>query len=246
MTHLSSPVNCWISCRFPLIILWFVSVIAQKQYHRSLRISVFYRSNLQLLDRAAAQLYYDCANNYPYVKLCEAFGLPDYASTWFKLTIMHIWMVLMRLHVSLEVHSYIRLQRSLLAVMWMDVDKRLEVIGKEIKQSLTSYGDMKHMHGLHLQTLLEYDEGYLSDDTVLAGAIWRCLYLQRSYDPIYVNRVILYIRSTMAYLDSLDLNDILVDGIKEWKTMKPTVTDVKKFDDCDRKRREYEEKKIIS
>ncbi|VDM41952.1 unnamed protein product [Toxocara canis] len=169
-----------------------------------------------LLDRASAQLYYDCANGYPYIKLCEAFGLPDYFSSWFKLTLMHIWMVLMRVHISLEAQAYLRLQRGLLSTMWMDVDKRLE---DEIKQSLLSYSDMKRMHGLHLQTLLEYDEGFLSDDTVLAGAVWRCLYLQRTCDPIHVGRV--------AYLDALDLNDILVDGIKEWKTMKPTVVEVK-------------------
>uniref|UniRef100_F1LAF2 Ubiquinol-cytochrome c reductase complex chaperone CBP3 n=1 Tax=Ascaris suum TaxID=6253 RepID=F1LAF2_ASCSU len=180
-----------------------------------------------LLDRASAQLYYDCANNYPYIKLCEAFGLPDYVSTWFKLTLMHVWMVLMRLHVSLEAEAYLRLRSGLLAAMWFDVDKRLEIIGEEIKQTLTSYSDMKHMHGLHLQTLLEYDEGFLSEDTVLAGAIWRCLYLQRTCDPIHVNRVILYMRSTVAYLDTLDLNDILLDGIKEWKTVKPMIGEMR-------------------
>uniref|UniRef100_A0A915B922 Ubiquinol-cytochrome c chaperone domain-containing protein n=2 Tax=Parascaris univalens TaxID=6257 RepID=A0A915B922_PARUN len=180
-----------------------------------------------LLDRASAQLYYDCANNYPYIKLCEAFGLPDYVSTWFKLTLMHIWMVLMRLHVSLEAEAYLRLRNGLLATMWLDVDKRLEIIGEEIRQTLTTYSDVKHMHGLHLQTLLEYDEGFLSEDTVLAGAVWRCLYLQRTCDPIHVSRVILYMRSTVAYLDTLDLNDILVDGIKEWKTVKPMIGKVR-------------------
>ncbi|VDK43534.1 unnamed protein product [Cylicostephanus goldi] len=55
-----------------------------------------------LLDSASAQLYYNCANNYDYEKLCEGiyivfgttsktFGLPDYMSTWYKLTLMHCW-----------------------------------------------------------------------------------------------------------------------------------------------------------
>ncbi|KAK6031138.1 hypothetical protein OSTOST_02713 [Ostertagia ostertagi] len=74
-----------------------------------------------LLDTASAQLYYNCANNYDYEKLCEAFGLPDYMSSWYKLTLMHCWMVLLRMHSSLDAQAYLRLQRSMLATcgsMW--------------------------------------------------------------------------------------------------------------------------------
>ncbi|MFH4979976.1 hypothetical protein AB6A40_006685 [Gnathostoma spinigerum] len=174
-----------------------------------------------VLDHSSAQLYYNCANHYAYLKLCEAFGLPDYPSTWFKLTLMHVWMVLMRLHLALEAHSYLRLQRSLLSAMWLDVDKRLEILGNETSQRLTSAKDMKLMHALHVQTLLEYDEGFLRSDVALAGAVWRCLFIERTCDPIHVNRVVHYMRATVAYLDTLDSETILIQGIKEWKTLKP-------------------------
>ena len=71
----------------------------------------------------------------------SAFGLPDYMSSWYKLTLMHIWypeiqsfsthfrMVLMRLHISLDADAYLRLKRGLLSTMWMDVDKRLQIVG---------------------------------------------------------------------------------------------------------------------
>lgn len=174
-----------------------------------------------LLDSAAAQLYYNCANNYDYDKLCDAFGLPDYMSSWYKLTLMHCWMILMRMHSSLDAQAYLRLQRSMLSTLWFDIDARLKIVGEELKQSLSSQTDLKHMHGLHLQTFLEYDEGFLSNDPMFAAAIWRCLYVGRRCDPIHVLRVIAYIRSTIAWLDTLDMNDIMVDGIKEWKQLKP-------------------------
>uniref|UniRef100_A0A1I7W6Y8 Ubiq_cyt_C_chap domain-containing protein n=1 Tax=Heterorhabditis bacteriophora TaxID=37862 RepID=A0A1I7W6Y8_HETBA len=153
-----------------------------------------------LLDSSSAQLYYNCANNFDYEALCEAFGLPDFMSSWYKLTLMHVWMVLMRMHVSLTADTYLRLQRGLLSSMWLDVDNRLkivEVFQQELNQVVTSQSDMKHMHGLHLQTFLEYDEGFLSDDRILAAAIWRCLYVSRPCDPLHVLRVIIYIRSTL-------------------------------------------------
>ncbi|CAJ0597993.1 unnamed protein product [Cylicocyclus nassatus] len=174
-----------------------------------------------LLDSASAQLYYNCANNYDYEKLCEAFSLPDYMSTWYKLTLMHCWMVLTRMHTSLDAYAYLRLQRSMLATLWLDVDNRLKIVSEEVKLTLTNRSDLKKMHGLHLQTFLEYDEGFLADDRMFAAAIWRCLYMSRSFDPIHVLKVIAYMRSTMAWLDTLDLNEILVDGIKEWKQVKP-------------------------
>ncbi|GMT04614.1 hypothetical protein PENTCL1PPCAC_26788 [Pristionchus entomophagus] len=174
-----------------------------------------------LLDAASSQLYYNCADNYDYDRLCETFGLPDYFSTWYKLTLMHTWMLLLRLHTSLDADAYLRLQRGVLSSLWLDVDKRLEIIGDEHNKVLNSAKDMKRMHGLHLQTIFEYDEGFLADDTRLAGALWRNLYMEREVDPARVVNAIKYIRSTMAWLDTLDLMDVLTDGVKEWKQLSP-------------------------
>uniref|UniRef100_A0A914PG42 Ubiquinol-cytochrome c chaperone domain-containing protein n=1 Tax=Panagrolaimus davidi TaxID=227884 RepID=A0A914PG42_9BILA len=79
--------------------------------------------------KAAGQLYYDCANNYPYLVLCKNFGLEDYMSTWFKLTLIHVWMLLLRIHVSLDAEAYNRIRDGILSTLWLDVDKRLELLG---------------------------------------------------------------------------------------------------------------------
>lgn len=42
-------------------------------------------------------------------------------------------------------------------------------------------------------------QGFLSDDTVLAGALWRNLYMQRSVDPIHLNRAVYYVRGTVCF-----------------------------------------------
>ncbi|PAV72791.1 hypothetical protein WR25_15297 [Diploscapter pachys] len=176
-----------------------------------------------LLDGAAAQLYYNCANDFDYEGLRELFGLPDYLSTWYKLTLLHVWMVLFRMHAHMDVGAYERFQRSILTSMWYDVDERLKVVSKELKTSLTAPSDMKKMHNLHLQTFFEYDEGFLSSDAMLAAAVWRCFYMKREFDPIRVFKVVTYIRSTIAWLDTQDVDDILTNGIKEWKHLKSSV-----------------------
>lgn len=35
----------------------------------------------------------------------------------------------MRIHISLDADAYLRLKRGMLSSMWMDVDKRLEIVG---------------------------------------------------------------------------------------------------------------------
>ncbi|CAB3402505.1 unnamed protein product [Caenorhabditis bovis] len=184
---LQAPVS-----RVPPTVQRFVSAFRQKFRSDGLDPSV-----KSILDRASAQLYYNCADNFDFPKLCEAFGLGDYMSSWYKLTLMHTWMVLMRLHGEFDGKAYVRLQHGLLSTMWLDIDN-----SKELGQVVTSESDMKHMHGVHLQTFFEYDEGFLSDDRVLAGAVWRCLYMSRPVDPIHLLRVVTYIRSTVAWLET--------------------------------------------
>ncbi|VDN56882.1 unnamed protein product, partial [Dracunculus medinensis] len=181
------------------------------------------------LDKASAQLCYDCCNRYSFSQLCDgllriefhisnafflqyyfsAFGLPDHFTSWFKLTLMHIWMALLRLHVSLEAKAYLRVRHGVLSAFWLDVDNRIPIIivgfnlrrfpkksGEEVQSGVIK-AEIKKMHGLHLQTLFEYDEGFLSSDAALAGAIWRCLYVEKNCDPIHVNKAVQYIRSTV-------------------------------------------------
>jgi hypothetical protein len=71
------------------------------------------------------------------------FDLPDYMSTWYKLTLLHIWCVLnlrtfiglyfrlclMRLQLAFDAAAYQRIQYSVLSSLWYDIDARLKVIG---------------------------------------------------------------------------------------------------------------------
>jgi cytochrome b pre-mRNA-processing protein 3 len=50
----------------------------------------------------------------------------------------------------------------------------------------------------HFQAaLISYDEGLLSDDKVLAGAIWRRLFNASYVDPIHLEAIVKYIRKTV-------------------------------------------------
>uniref|UniRef100_A0AAF5PL32 Ubiquinol-cytochrome c chaperone domain-containing protein n=1 Tax=Wuchereria bancrofti TaxID=6293 RepID=A0AAF5PL32_WUCBA len=158
-------------------------------------------------------LYFDCANRFPYLNLCTG------------------KMVLVRLQSVLEVAAFIKLRNSVTEIMFRDVDKRLRVASHffdfhsaetfvsfsgRIARNIDHKSDKRRIAGLYLQTFLKYDDGFLSDDTTLAGALWRNLYMQRFVNPVHLNRAVYYVRGTfqMAYLDSLSLKEILLQAIK--------------------------------
>ena len=44
--------------------------------------------------------------------------------------------------------------------------------------------------------------------------------MNRSVDPIHLLKVVTYMRSTVAWLETQDTNQILVEGISEWKQLR--------------------------
>ncbi|KAI6175153.1 Ubiquinol-cytochrome C chaperone domain containing protein [Aphelenchoides fujianensis] len=206
---------------------------ARRLFKRSTPPEGLDKEMIGLLDKSASQLYYDCANNYPYLVLIKAFELPDYMrvvfrwflpyfcscrSSWYKLTLLHTWLCLLRLQSSLDAPTYKRVQQGLLSSLWFDVDKRLDLIGEELNVKMNTKTDMRKMHGLYIQTIFEYDEGFLDSDCVLAAALWRNLYVSKTVEPVCLNNVVRYVRETAVFLESLDANEILVKGIKRWPT----------------------------
>lgn len=46
--------------------------------------------------------------------------------------------------------------------------------------------------------------------------------MNREVDPIHLLKVVTYMRSTVAWLETQDTNQILVEGISEWKQLRPS------------------------
>ncbi|CAD5229608.1 unnamed protein product [Bursaphelenchus okinawaensis] len=196
--------------------LWLVALKKRLKIKNEIQASV--DSELKaLLDKAATLLYYDCANNYPYIRLLNEFQLEDRISSWYKITLLHICMCLFKMQSNLDAGAYNQLRDSMLNAFWFDVDKRLEILSDEYDTKLNSKKDMEKMHGVYLQALFEYDEGFLSPDVVLAGALWRNLFMAIPVEPVHLNNAVRYTRATIAFLDSIEVNEIIVCGVKKWE-----------------------------
>lgn len=64
--------------------------------------------------------------------------------------------------------------------------------------------------------LFAYDEGLLSSDQVLAGAIWRNLLLQGDFDPRKLEVLVDYVRENIACLDKSNYETIFKECKVDW------------------------------
>jgi len=63
---------------------------------------------------------------------------------------------------------------------------------------------------------MNFEEGLLGDDRDLASAIWRSIYSETEFDPIYINRMVRYTRETIHFLNAKSANELLLNGISRW------------------------------
>ncbi|KAL3079371.1 hypothetical protein niasHS_012741 [Heterodera schachtii] len=146
-----------------------------------------------LLLKSANQMYLCCANKYPFIPLLNGFGLSDHYSSWYRLTLLHIWvsarvpdmcstrtgtlcwikqrMALCRVQQSLEAMAYIYFMHQVLEVFNTDWYNRLDTAAKEMGMSVNKRKEGMTLHAIYISTLHDYDEGFFGDDRVLAAAV---------------------------------------------------------------------------
>ncbi|RXM95026.1 Ubiquinol-cytochrome-c reductase complex assembly factor 1 [Acipenser ruthenus] len=100
--------------------------------------------------------------------------------------------------------------------MWEDVEQRGKIMGIE---SVALKASMKVMTENFYAAIFGFDEGVLSDDRVLAAALWRNLFNRQCEDPRQLELAVEYVRKQMQYIDLLDGEDLLLTGEVKWRPL---------------------------
>uniref|UniRef100_A0A8C8GTH9 Ubiquinol-cytochrome c chaperone domain-containing protein n=1 Tax=Oncorhynchus tshawytscha TaxID=74940 RepID=A0A8C8GTH9_ONCTS len=80
--------------------------------------------------------------------------------------------------------------RYIVHSMWEDVEQRSKIMG-----------------------------GILSDDGVLAAALWRNMFNRQCEDPRQLELMVEYVRKQMQFIDALDGEDLLLTGEVNWRPL---------------------------
>uniref|UniRef100_A0A3Q3B907 Ubiquinol-cytochrome c reductase complex assembly factor 1 n=1 Tax=Kryptolebias marmoratus TaxID=37003 RepID=A0A3Q3B907_KRYMA len=163
---------------------------------------------------AALRMYTCCVERINYEEFFEKCSLPDTLNSWFLVTQLHVWMCLVRMRQEGREGKF--LCHYIVHSMWGDVEQRSKIMGIDAVQRKEA---MKAMTENFYAAMFGYDEGILSDDRVLAAALWRNLFSRQCEDPHQLELMVEYVRKQMQFIDSLDGEDLLLTGEVQWRPL---------------------------
>ncbi|XP_040837509.1 ubiquinol-cytochrome-c reductase complex assembly factor 1 isoform X3 [Ochotona curzoniae] len=163
---------------------------------------------------AALRMYTSCVEKTDFEEFFLRCQMPDTFNSWFLITLLHVWMCLVRMKQEGRSGKY--MCRIIVHFMWEDVEQRGRVMGVNpyiLKKNMIL------MTNNFYAAILGYDEGILSDDRGLAAALWRTFFNQKCEDPRQLELLVEYVRKQMQYLDSMSGEDLLLTGEVSWRPL---------------------------
>ncbi|XP_060925558.1 ubiquinol-cytochrome-c reductase complex assembly factor 1 [Limanda limanda] len=163
---------------------------------------------------AALRMYTCCVERINYDDFFEKCALPDTLNSWFLVAQLHVWMCLVRMRQEGRAGKY--MCRYIVHSMWEDVEQRSKIMGIDAMHRKEA---LKAMTETFYAAIFGYDEGILSDDSVLAAALWRNLFSRECEDPKQLELMVEYVRKQMQSIDALDGEDLLLTGEVKWRPL---------------------------
>ncbi|XP_042321574.1 ubiquinol-cytochrome-c reductase complex assembly factor 1 [Sceloporus undulatus] len=163
---------------------------------------------------AALRMYTCCVEKIDYEEFFNRFQMPDTLNSWFLVAQLHVWMCLVRMKQEGRAGKY--MCRYIVHSMWEDVEQRGKVMGID---SVSLKESMRNMTENFYAAIFGYDEGILSDDHVLAAAIWRNLFNKHCDDPRKLEIMVEYVRKQVQHLDAMPGEDLLLSGEVTWRPL---------------------------
>ncbi|XP_075906297.1 ubiquinol-cytochrome c reductase complex assembly factor 1 isoform X2 [Nelusetta ayraudi] len=163
---------------------------------------------------AGLRMYTCCVERINYEDFLDKCSLPDTLNSWFLVVQLHVWMCLVRMRQEGRAGKF--MCRYIVYSMWEDVEQRSMILGVD---AIHRKEAMKLMTEMFYAALFGYDEGLLSDDCVLAAALWRNLFNRECDDPQQLEMLVEYVRKQVQFIDSLNGEDLLLTGEVRWRPL---------------------------
>ncbi|KAM9813395.1 ubiquinol-cytochrome c reductase complex assembly factor 1 [Neosynchiropus ocellatus] len=163
---------------------------------------------------AALRMYTCCVERVNYDEFFDQCKLPDTLNSWFLVAQLHVWMCLVRMRQEGRAGKY--MCRYVVHSMWEDVEQRSKIMGIDAVHRKEA---LKAMTETFYAAIFGYDEGILSDDSVLAAALWRNLFNCQCSDPQQLELMVQYVRKQMQFIDALEGEDLLLTGEVKWRPL---------------------------
>lgn len=155
-------------------------------------------------------MYQSVADTIDYKAFFQQFNLPNTFNSWFLVTELHVWMLLMRAMAegdeSGEDGRFMR--NCIVEAMWADVNTRAKKLGSQNPSGVRN--QIQILSQQFQAALITYDEGIMSDDKGLAGAIWRRFFEMDCENYEKLEEMVLYVRKQVRQSSGDCLSFVLI------------------------------------
>ncbi|KAF3769631.1 hypothetical protein M406DRAFT_320002 [Cryphonectria parasitica EP155] len=147
----------------------------------------------------------------------EEFGLVPTFSTWSQVTMLHLYLIVVRLR-CLEKNAWQAWQTQLVNHFFQHAEDLME-INHGMKSRMIRSGQLNSLFQTWRGVILAYDEGLVKGDAVMAAAVWRNVFMSREdVDMRHVAAIVSWMRSTLRSLDQMLDPALLYHGGTVFKT----------------------------
>lgn len=162
-------------------------------------------------------LYENLVDALDYEQFNKEFKLPDTFNSWFIVTELHVWLLMVR---CMAEGADGKLTRNhIVKALWNDSEERGKLLDtnesrvnpKNVKKQ------MKELVGQFNACIIAYDEGLTGDDRILADAIWRRFFHSEGNDPEKVEKLVHYVRKQNYLLEETSWDEIFRKKSIDWK-----------------------------
>ncbi|KAJ4416792.1 hypothetical protein N0V85_002129 [Neurospora sp. IMI 360204] len=133
----------------------------------------------------------------------EKFGLLPTFSTWAHVTMLHLYLVVVRLR-CLDKDAHATWQAQLVDHFFHQAEEKMDRTHDMSSRVMRQ----RYLQDLFVQwrgVVMAYDEGLVKGDAVLAAAVWRNLFkASEDIDVRTLAAIVSWMRSTLKYLDSME------------------------------------------
>lgn len=153
-----------------------------------------------VLTVASYRLYLCIQLQVDYDKFFKLLNSPDTMYSFCLVTFLHIWLLSVPLMQLGQTGLFVR--KALYKNMWKDIEIRDRKLKRPMKKKDKRH-TYQYLNDIFRGHLIGFDEGLLSDDDVLAGAVWRhLLEMNEIKDYAVLGQMCDYIRKNIQHLDN--------------------------------------------
>ncbi|KAK0182495.1 hypothetical protein PV327_000631 [Microctonus hyperodae] len=172
-----------------------------------------YHCFLKYIYRGRGSLLYTYAcDHLDYIGIMKNFKMADTYFSWFLITELHVWMLMVRLEAGNK--AGVDMRKNVVTAMWKDAEMRKKKLGNFRGNDISK--QMEELGHQFNAAIVGYDEGLLSDDQTLAGAIWRTFLEMKCDDPKLMEKMIIYIRKNIQMLDNIPVLSLINSAKVTW------------------------------